>query len=236
MIAITTIASFRYASQNDGSRKCTTASAESCSRRCPIAAPCRQSTCSVVGMISGAFRRSGLTPVSCAMTIRPACRPMSSKLGMTPPTTPVPMNVSTGPYTGAVARRRDQCGAVARGEQPSFGILKIAGGEHHIVRTERAHALEHLRGRQRREILHLHVARDGRDLATQACFARTVPLRITGHDHESPGRWMPAQRERDGARVVVLDGDADHPGRQRWQVLQQSLGDGRVHHRDTRKR
>ena len=36
-------------------------------------------------------------PARILTTIEPACRPTSSKLGMRPPTIPVPMNVSRGP-------------------------------------------------------------------------------------------------------------------------------------------
>ena len=83
-------------------------------------------------MISGKSQRRGRGAASRRSTICAACRPMSSKLGMRPPTTPVPMNVLERAVhgrlgdSGAISRRR-----VARVEQPAVAVLVVAGREHH---------------------------------------------------------------------------------------------------------
>ena len=77
---------------------------------------CRQSTVTVVGMISGNWIEAGETPSSSAFTTCPACAPMASKLATRPPTTPVPRNVLNGPYTGALA-------AVATISADSLGVM-----------------------------------------------------------------------------------------------------------------
>ena len=63
---------------------------------------CRQSTFTIGSMISGKRSAVGATPSSKAFAISPAFRPMAAKFGMEPPTMPVPIKVSNGPYTGAV--------------------------------------------------------------------------------------------------------------------------------------
>ena len=113
-MAAVTIATFRYASQNVGSRKWTTVSAGIGLSSMPHRRTCRQSTCSVVGVICGNCSEAGAAPANSSLTICAACRPMSSKLGMRPPTTPVPMKVSNGPYTGAVEAAAIESGGVAR--------------------------------------------------------------------------------------------------------------------------
>ena len=117
-------ATFRYVSQNVGSRKYTTVSGGIALASMPQRRTCRQSTCNAVGVIAGKRsergRRAG---EQCVHDLRrlPPHRLRSS--GMRPPTTPVPMNVSNGPYTGAFAAAAISAGGIARIEHPAVAVL-----------------------------------------------------------------------------------------------------------------
>ena len=97
MTAIAASARLRYISQNVGSLNCTIVSAGMVLSSIPQRRICRQSTRSAVGVISGRRSEAGGASLKIALIDLAASSPISLELGIRPPTTPVPMNVSKGP-------------------------------------------------------------------------------------------------------------------------------------------
>ena len=114
-------------------------------------------------------------------------------------------------------------------------VLEIAGREHHGVATQRAQPVQHRAGRQTGEKLDRRPVLEPRDLAAQLGFQGAILRGGPRHHHQPPGSRMPAQRQGDGAREIVLDRDADHIGGQRRKRRQERPGHGRVDHWNLRK-
>ena len=90
---------------------------------------------------------------------------------------------------GRPRRRGDQRRRLARTEYPSIRIQVIPRREHDGIGVELGHALLHRRGRQARQELDRHVARDRRHLAPQPRFpaAIALPAPVTITSRRAPG-------------------------------------------------
>ena len=89
--------------------------------------------------------------------------------------------------------------------------------------------------RQASEKLDLRTNIEAGESGAQGGFPRAIPSTRTRHYDQPPGVRMPAQRELNGAPVVVLDRGADDVGGQRLDRLEVGLGDCDVDHRDVRE-
>ena len=96
-------------------------------------------------------------------------------------------------------------------------VLKIARRKHHGVTAQFAQPFQHHIGRQAGEKLGGYSVSESRDFAAQLGFPSAILGGGPRHHHQPSGLRMPAQRQGDGAREIVLDRDADHVGRQRWE-------------------
>ena len=136
---------------------------------------------------------------------------------------------------GHVDRCRGRTEHAAQGleriEGPAVAVHEVAGREHHRFLAQCSEAPEHLSVRQSGEEFDRDPAADAGDVGAQALLPFAVMARrLTGDDHEPRRAGMQAQRERQRARHVRVDGVAEHVGRQRRQRRHGCDHDAFVHH------
>ena len=160
---------------------------------------------------------------------------MALKFGMTPPTTPVPIKVSNGPNTGAVAAVAMSSGGVTRGEIASLAVLVVARREHDGIVTELTETFQHIACGQPHEKLDRDTILEARNNVAYLGFVVLIRITRACHQDEPSSLRTPLQRLFDGGGKIVVDGDADHIGGKRRLLSQERPGDAHVHNWRQRK-
>ena len=170
-----TIAAVRCDCQNVGLPEVPDGSSRNLTLATPYRRACRQSMWSSVAASSGKRSDEGVAPPRSSVTTSAAWASEGWYVGMRPPTTPVPRNVSNGAYRRP-GRAGDEFRGLARVENPALAVLEIAGREDDCILSEPAQTVEDHARRKAGEIFDRDTPRNLRNfLLSRVSHSRSCP-------------------------------------------------------------